>query len=72
MRNMSMISNRCNICGRKLDVSADLLLPTAAEIAGAALGAMELGWPESAKRVAKEIRAGLREPDGAAKPPPEN
>lgn len=63
-----MVSTRCNICVRKLGVSADLLSADCGGDCWGCVGAMELGWPESAKRVAKEIRAGLREPDGAAKP----
>jgi hypothetical protein len=64
-----MVSPRCNICGRKLAVSVD---PLSADCGGdcwGCVGAMEFGWPQSAERVAEEIRAGLREPDGAAKPP---
>jgi len=64
-----MVSARCNICGRRLDVSGD---PLTADYGGdcwGCVGTVELGWPESAERVAEEIRVGLRKPDGAAKPP---
>lgn len=64
-----MVSARCNTCGRKRDVSTDLLSTDCGGGCWSCVGAMEQGWPESAKRVAEEIRAGLREPDGAAKPP---
>lgn len=64
-----MVSTRCNVCGRKLDVSADLLSADSGGDCRGCVGTMELGWPESPKRAAEEIRAGLREPDGAAKPP---
>lgn len=67
-----MVSALCNICGRKLDVSADLLSADCGGDCWGCVGAMELGWPESTKRFAEEIRAGLRKPDGAAKPPSES
>lgn len=63
---------RCQICGRLLGVEAD---PLSADCGGdcwGCVGELEAdGWAPSARKVAKEVAEGWRNPDGSPKPPRE-
>jgi hypothetical protein len=64
-----VLDARCTICGRRLNVRSDPLSSDCGGDCWGCIGPMEEGWPPSAAKVAEEIRDGLREPDGTAKPP---
>ena len=66
----SELTTCCNICGRRLEVPADPLSIDCGGHCWGCIGVMEDEWPPSVEHVAEEVRAGLRELDGKAKPPP--
>lgn len=65
------MGGQCLICGRRLSVEKD---PLSADCGGDCWGCVgEIdadSWGPSAHKVAEEIEAGWRNPDGSAKPPP--
>lgn len=59
----------CQICGRKLDVAADVLSQDCGGDCWGCVGMVEaeLGDENSIGRVQREIALGLRSPDGSVK-----
>ena len=61
----------CGMCGRILSQESDPLSTDCAGDCWGCVGFFEMGFPPSGRKVRKEIRQGLRFPDGKPKPPPD-